>query len=84
MVDISISEEALAAFDSFKPVIALINYQVEMLLTLLRQIANAWASTEGPVLDQYCTYISNEGQQGYQKMVIPPRFVLSPFFSRMG
>ena len=83
MVEISIPDDELAAFDPFRPVIALMNYRVALLEILLRQLADALSLLKSLLPEPYFPYIDNEGKDGFRNQVIPPLFEITPFFSRI-
>lgn len=82
MIGISFSEGDLAAFDPYKQLLALIRYQAALLEFMLLLISQAWGMKTSPLPDPHFYYLDNEGVKGYREIVIPPRFELSPFFSR--
>ena len=77
------TEEQLREFEIFKPLIARINHFVAMLKISIQLLLNGWFDREAPLPNPYVNYHCNEGELGFQEMVIPVRFVLSPFFSRI-
>lgn len=82
MIEISCSYGDLAAFDPYNQLLALIRYQAALLEFMLLLISQAWNMKTSPLPDPHFSYLDNEGTKGYREMVTPPRFELSPFFSR--
>ena len=83
MMKIFHTEEQLREFEIFKPIIARINYYVAMLKISIKLLLNGWIDREAPLPDPFVNYRCTEGKLGFQEMVIPVRFDISPFFSRV-
>ncbi|MEN6611627.1 MAG: hypothetical protein ABFC24_12360 [Methanoregulaceae archaeon] len=83
MIGISPARGDPAAFEPFRPLIAILNYQMAILELLIRLLSEAWNIKAIPLPDPRFSYLDNEGIQGYGGLVIPPLFDISPFFSRI-
>lgn len=83
MPEIPLSRGDLSAFDPYRPLITLLNFQMAILELLLLLVCEAWSVTAVPLPDPRFSYLDNEGVPGYGRLAVPPVFDISPFFSRI-
>lgn len=82
MAIIDKSPEISPAFDPFRQILSILAFQATLLEFLILRIAEAWGMKAGPILEYSTDYPENDGRRGFQELVIPLMFKITPFFSR--
>lgn len=75
------TREDLAAYDKFRSLIVRINIQCAIFERMIRIIAGIFGMQAIGTTVPHLNYYDTRGFLGYRERVVPPVFVISPFFS---